>query len=78
MKKDIEETFLKSVKDFKGDELAARVFATKYALCDKSGIFFESTPDDMHKRLASQFYRIESKYKNPMSENEIYELLTEK
>jgi ribonucleoside-diphosphate reductase alpha chain len=69
------EALNKSIDYFKGDELAANVFVTKYALCDNNGNYLEKTPDDMHKRLASEFHRIENKYKNPMSENEIYSLL---
>jgi len=64
----------KSIEYFNGDELAANVFVTKYALCDKEGNFYEETPDDMHRRLAREFSRIEKKYENPMSEGEIYEL----
>ena len=64
----------KSIEYFDGDELAANVFVTKYALCDRSGNFYEKTPDDMHRRLAKEFSRIEKKYKNPMTEEEIYGL----
>ena len=64
-----------STKYFGGDELAANVFATKYALTTSSGAFLEKTPDDMHKRIAKEFARIESKYPNPMQENEIYSML---
>ena len=66
-----------STKYFGGDELAASVFATKYALVSKNGSYLEKTPNDMHKRIASEFARIESKYDNPMSEEEIYSLLKE-
>jgi ribonucleoside-diphosphate reductase alpha chain len=59
---------------FNGDDLASSVFVTKYALTDKSGRVFEETPDDMHRRLAREFFRIESNYPNPMSEEEIYSL----
>tara|TARA_Y100001972_G_C7419368_1_gene216790 strand:+ start:198 stop:422 length:225 start_codon:yes stop_codon:yes gene_type:complete len=64
-----------SQKFFNDDDLAANVFATKYALCDKDGNYYETSPDDMHRRLSKEFYRVESKYPNPMTENEIYELL---
>lgn len=64
-----------SLKYFKGDELAARVWASKYALKDSDGHFFELTPDDMHHRIAREIERIEKKYPNPMSEEEIYSLL---
>lgn len=59
---------------FDGDELAASVFAGKYALQDGKGNFLEKDPDDMHRRLAAEFARIESKYPNPMPEEEVYEL----
>ncbi|MAH43511.1 ribonucleoside-diphosphate reductase, adenosylcobalamin-dependent [archaeon] len=59
---------------FNGDDLAANVFITKYALTDKDGNIYESTPDDMHHRMAKEFARIEDKYPNPISEEEIYEL----
>jgi len=58
---------------FKGDVLATDVWMKKYALKDKDGEFLEETPDDMHKRLASEFHRIESKYDNPLSYDEIYD-----
>ncbi len=64
-----------SKKYFGGDELAANVFVTKYALTDKDGNILESNPDQMHRRLAGEFSRVESKYPNPMSEDEIYQLL---
>ena len=64
-----------SVSYFGGDELAARVWSTKYALKDSFGNLYELTPDDMHHRLASEIARIENKYANPMSEAELFELL---
>ena len=64
-----------SVGYFGGDELAARVWSTKYALKDSFGNLYELTPDDMHHRLASEIARIESKYANPMTEAELFELL---
>lgn len=64
-----------SMDYFQGDELAARVWATKYALKDSFGNIFEKTPDDMHWRLASEIARIEQKYPNPMSKEELFELL---
>ena len=74
MKASFDEALLESVEYFDGDELAANVFVTKYALCDEDDNFYEKTPDAMHRRLAKEFYRIEKTYANPMSENEIYEL----
>ncbi len=64
-----------SLKYFGGDELAARVWVTKYALKDSEGHLFERTPDDMHRRLAGEIARIESKYPNPMSADEVFDLL---
>ena len=69
------EAELASVEYFKGDELAARVWSTKYALKDSFGNLYELTPDDMHHRLAREIARIEQKYNNPMSEAELFELL---
>lgn len=59
---------------FAGDTMAADIFVKKYALRDKSGKLLESTPDMMHRRLAKEFARIERKYPNPMSEDEIFGL----
>lgn len=70
-----EEAIEESTEYFGGDELAASVFVTKYALNDGKGNLLESNPDQMHKRLAKEFARIESKYANPMKEQEIYDLL---
>ncbi len=64
-----------SIQYFNGDELAARVWANKYALKDSFGSLFEKSPDDMHRRLASEICRIEKKYKNPLSEELIYSVL---
>ncbi len=62
---------------FKGDSLAANVWMNKYALKDSNGKIYEQTPDDMHKRIAGEFARIEAKYPNPLSEETIFELLKE-
>lgn len=70
-----DDAFKACVQYFGGDELAAKVFLNKWALKGKNGELYEKTPDDMHKRLAREFARIESKYPNPLSEQEIYELL---
>ena len=69
-----EEIMKSSVDYFHGDELAANVWMNKYALRDGEKIY-ELNPDMMHRRLASEFARIERKYPNPMSEEEIYGLL---
>jgi len=60
---------------FKGDELATNIWIKKYCLKNENRELLELTPDDMHKRLAKELSRIELKYPNPVSENEIYELL---
>ncbi|HBI80710.1 MAG TPA: adenosylcobalamin-dependent ribonucleoside-diphosphate reductase [Bacteroidales bacterium] len=64
-----------SIEYFKGDEMAAKVWVSKYALKDSFGIIYELTPDDMHWRLAREIVRIERKYPNPMSDEEVYLLL---
>ncbi len=64
-----------SLKYFKGDDLAARVWVNKYALKDSFGNIFELTPDDMHRRLAKEIARIEQRYPNPLTEDEIYGVL---
>lgn len=70
-----DEAYKASVDYFGGDELAARVWASKYALKDSQGNLYELTPDDMHHRLASELARIENKYPNAMSREEIFGLL---
>ena len=69
-----EQVLKSSTEYFQGDELAASVFTGKYALQDKEGNYLEADPGDMHKRLASEFAKIEQKHPNPMSEEEIYDL----
>ena len=70
-----EEAFNASCEYFRGDELAARVWVNKYALKDSFGNIYEKTPNDMHRRLAKELARIESKFNNPMSEDEIFDLI---
>lgn len=70
------EAFEASKKYFNGDELAARVWATKYALKDAKGNYYELTPDDMHRRIAKEIARIENKYKNPLSEQMLFDLMS--
>lgn len=70
-----EEVLESATEYFKGDALAAKVWATKYALKDNHGNIYERSPEDMHHRLAKELARIEAKYPNPMSENEIFDLL---
>ncbi|MCM1070235.1 MAG: adenosylcobalamin-dependent ribonucleoside-diphosphate reductase [[Clostridium] fimetarium] len=67
-----DEAYEATLDYFKGDELAARVWVTKYALKDSYGNIYERTPDDMHMRLASEIARIEAKYPNPMSVEEVF------
>ncbi len=64
-----------SLKYFDGDALAAQVWVSKYALKDSDGNIFELTPDDMHHRLACEIARIEAKYPQGMSEEDVFELL---
>lgn len=70
-----EEAFAASLKYFGGDELAARVWVNKYAMKDSFGNIFEKSPEDMHRRIAGEIARIERKYANPLSEEEIFGLL---
>lgn len=69
-----EEAFQSALNYFKGDELAARVWVNKYALKDSDGHIYELNPDDMHRRLASEIARIEKRYANPMTEDQLFEL----
>ncbi len=75
------ESFESSKEYFLGDELAAGAFLSKYALKDTDGkdlaniILYEKNPEDMHKRLASEFARIENKYPNPLSYQELFSLM---
>jgi len=71
------EAYEASLAYFKGDELAASVFVSKYALRDSEGNILEKTPTDMHLRLTREFARIESKYLNPLSDKEIFCLLAD-
>ncbi|KQW99522.1 adenosylcobalamin-dependent ribonucleoside-diphosphate reductase [Flavobacterium sp. Root420] len=64
-----------SLAYFKGDSLAATVWISKYALKDSQGNIFEKSPDDMHRRIAAEIARIESKYANPLSEEEVFNLI---
>lgn len=70
-----DEAYAATLEYFAGDELAARVWTTKYALKDAEGNIYEKTPTDMHHRIASEIARVEQKYPNPMSEEEIFELM---
>ena len=70
-----DEAFKASTEYFGGDELAAKVWVSKYALKDSYGNLYELTPDDMHHRLAREITRIENKYENAMSEDEVFDLI---
>ncbi|MBF1436112.1 MAG: ribonucleoside-diphosphate reductase, adenosylcobalamin-dependent, partial [Prevotella micans] len=70
-----DEAFEASLKYFDGDELAARVWVNKYAMKDSFGNIYESSPEDMHRRIAKEIVRIENKYPNPLSEEQVFELL---
>ena len=70
-----DEAFAASLEYFGGDELAARVWVNKYALKDSFGNIYEKSPEDMHHRIADEVVRIENKYKNPMSAEEVFGLL---
>ncbi|MGB0427594.1 MAG: adenosylcobalamin-dependent ribonucleoside-diphosphate reductase [Flavobacteriales bacterium] len=73
----LDEALEASVAYFKGDELAAQVWVNKYALKDSFGNLYEKTPNDMHRRIASEIARIEKSYPNSMSEQEIFDLIKE-
>ena len=70
-----DEAFNASLEYFSGDELAARVWVTKYAMKDSFGNIYEKSPADMHWRIANEIARIENKYANPMSADDIFQLL---
>lgn len=69
-----DEAYQASLEYFKGDELAAKVWVSKYALKDSQGSIYEKSPEDMHWRLAKEVARIEKKYANPLSEQELFDL----
>jgi len=69
-----DQAFQASLEYFQGDELAARVWVNKYALKDSHGNLFEKDPSDMHDRLASEIARVENKYPNPISKQELFDL----
>ncbi len=68
------EAYKASHSYFKWDELAAKVWVSKYALKDSDGNIYEESPRDMHWRLAKEIARIESKYPNPINEEELFYL----
>ena len=70
-----DEAFEASLDYFAGDELAARVWVNKYAMKDSFGNIYEKSPKDMHWRIAMEVARIERKYSNPLSAQEVFDLL---
>lgn len=70
-----DEAFEASLAYFCGDELAARVWVNKYAMKDSYGKIYEKSPEDMHWRIANEIARIEQKYPNPMSAQQVFDLL---
>jgi len=70
-----DEAFNASVEYFKGDDLAARVWVNKYALKDSEGNIYEKTPADMHRRIAREIARIEQRYPNPLTEDEVFDAI---
>ena len=70
-----DEAFAASLEYFAGDELAARVWVNKYAMKDSYGNIYEKSPRDMHWRIANEVARIEQKYPNPMTAQEVFDLL---
>jgi ribonucleoside-diphosphate reductase alpha chain len=70
-----DEALIDATKYFKGDELAANVWINKYALKDSEGNIYESNPDQMHRRLAKEIARVEEKYDNSYTEEDIYEVI---
>ncbi|WP_291865406.1 adenosylcobalamin-dependent ribonucleoside-diphosphate reductase [Maribacter sp.] len=69
------QAFEASQKYFKGDDLAAQVWVNKYALKDSDGNIYEQSPNDMHRRIAKEIGRIENKYANPLTEEEVFNLI---
>ena len=70
-----DEAFQSSLEYFNGDELAARVWVNKYAMKDSYGNIYEKSPEDMHWRIANEIARVEQKYPNPLSPQEVFDLL---
>lgn len=70
-----EDAYQSTLHYFEGDDLAAKVWVSKYALKDSAGNIYEQTPDDMHRRISSEIARIEAKYPNLLSEQAIFDLI---
>ena len=69
-----DEAYNASLEYFNGDELAARVWVNKYAVKDSFGNIYEKSPEDMHWRIANEVARIEAKYPNGLSSQELFDL----
>ena len=69
-----DEAYAASLDYFTGDELAAKVWVNKYALKDAYGNIYEQSPADMHRRLAREIARVERKYPNPLTEDQLFEI----
>ncbi|MCF0220314.1 MAG: adenosylcobalamin-dependent ribonucleoside-diphosphate reductase [Muribaculaceae bacterium] len=72
---DYDQAYKAALAYFEGDELAARVWTSKYALRNNEGDWVEESPEDMHNRIAAEIARIEKNYPNPMSHKEVFDLL---
>ncbi len=70
-----EDAYEATLEYFGGDDLAAKVWVSKYALKDSGGNIYERTPADMHRRIASEIARVEAKYAHPLSEKKIFDLI---
>ena len=70
-----DEAYRATLAYFDGDELAARVWVNKYAMKDSAGNIYEQTPTDMHWRIANEIARIENNYDNPMSAQEVFDVI---
>ena len=70
-----QDAYQSALQYFEGDDLAAKVWVSKYALKDSEGNIYEQNPDDMHRRIASEISRIEAKYPNPLPTQKVFDLI---
>ena len=70
-----DEAYEATLEYFGGDQLAAKVWTTKYALKDADGNLYEKSPLDMHHRIAREIARIEAQYPNGLTESQVVDLL---
>ncbi|MGZ5284683.1 MAG: adenosylcobalamin-dependent ribonucleoside-diphosphate reductase [Kaistella sp.] len=70
-----QDAYQSTLQYFEGDDLAAKVWVSKYALKDSEGNIYEQNPDDMHRRIASEISRIEAKYPNPLPTQKVFDLI---